>query len=58
MLVTRLSQTADDVVAGSVRAAIPNAEAVMLGVSRSLTESLRQSVMMAAIPQATMNTAA
>lgn len=58
MLVTRLSQTADDVVTGSVRAAIPNAEAVMLGVSRSLTESLRQSVMMAAIPQATMNTAA
>ncbi|MBS5492244.1 MAG: conjugal transfer protein TraG N-terminal domain-containing protein [Sutterella wadsworthensis] len=58
MLVTRLSQTADDVVTGSVRAAIPNAEAVMLGVSRSLTESLRQSVMMAAIPQATMNTTA
>lgn len=58
MLVTRLSQTADDVVTGSVRAAIPNAEAVMLGVSRSLTESLRQSVMMASIPQATMNTAA
>ena len=58
ILVTRLSQTADDVVTGAVRAAIPNAEAVMLGVSRSLTESLRQSVMMAAIPQATMNTAA
>lgn len=58
MLVNQLSLNADDVVSGSVRAAIPNAESVMLGVSRSLTESLRQSVMMAAIPQATMNTAA
>ena len=58
MLVNQLSLNADDVVSGSVRAAIPNAERVMLGVSRSLTESLRQSVMMAAIPQATMNTAA
>ena len=58
MLVNQLSLNADDVVSGSVRAAIPNAESVMLGVSRSLTESLRQSVMMATIPQATMNTAA
>lgn len=58
MLVNQLSLNADDVVSGSVRAAIPNAESVMLGVSRSLTESLRQSVMMAAIPQATMNIAA
>lgn len=53
-----LSVKPDDAVDSGVIAAIPQAEALMLGVSRTMTESLRQSLMMSAIPDATMTLAA
>ena len=53
-----LSVKPDDVIDAGVIAAIPQAEALMLGVSRTMTESLRQSLMMSAIPDATMTLAA
>lgn len=53
-----LSVKPDDAVDAGVIAAIPQAEALMLGVSRTMTESLRQSLMMSAIPDATMTLAA
>ena len=58
MLGATLSQSETDIMSGAVIAAIPNAEALMLGVSRSLHESLRQSLLMSVIPDATMTTAA
>lgn len=53
-----LSVKPDDAIDTGVIAAIPQAEALMLGVSRTMTESLRQSLMMSAIPDATMTLAA
>lgn len=53
-----LSVKPDDAIDSGVIAAIPQAEALMLGVSRTMTESLRQSLMMSAIPDATMTLAA
>lgn len=53
-----LSVKPDDAIDAGVIAAIPQAEALMLGVSRTMTESLRQSLMMSAIPDATMTLAA
>lgn len=53
-----LSVKPDDAIDTGVIAAIPQAEVLMLGVSRTMTESLRQSLMMSAIPDATMTLAA
>lgn len=43
-----------DGVNAALSTAIPQAESIMLGVSRTMAESLRQSLMMSAIPDTTM----
>lgn len=47
-----------DSVNAALSTAIPQAESLMLGVSRTMAESLRQSLMMSAIPDTTMTFAA
>lgn len=47
-----------DGVNAALSTAIPQAESLMLGVSRTMAESLRQSLMMSAIPETTMTFAA
>lgn len=47
-----------DGVNAALSTAIPQAESLMLGVSRTMAESLRQSLMMSAIPDTTMTFAA
>ena len=47
-----------DGVNAALSTAIPQAESIMLGVSRTMAESLRQSLMMSAIPDTTMTFAA
>lgn len=47
-----------DSVNAALSTAIPQAESLMLGVSRTMAESLRQSLMMSAIPETTMTFAA
>lgn len=47
-----------DGINAALATAIPQAESLMLGVSRTMAESLRQSLMMSAIPDTTMTFAA
>lgn len=57
-LLTHLGTDPNSIAAAAFLAAVPNAETLMLGTSRSLTESLRQSLMLSVIPDAAMSAAA
>lgn len=58
MLLTKLEAGGDEIASAAFLAALPGAEELMLGTSRTLTESLRQSLMMSVIPDATLSAAA
>lgn len=50
LLVTKLAGTENAIITAAVRQAVPESEALMYGVSRSMEESLMHSLLMSAIP--------
>ena len=58
VLVAKLDVSGSDLTAAGLLAALPGAEERMLGVSRTLSQSLKQSVMLSALPDAMLSSAA
>ena len=58
VLVAKLDVSGDDLARAGLLAALPGAEERMLGVSRTLSQSLKQSVMLSALPEAMLSSAA
>lgn len=58
VLVAKLDVSGDDLSRAGLLAALPGAEERMLGVSRTLSQSLKQSVMLSALPEAMLSSAA
>ncbi|MDY5201136.1 MAG: conjugal transfer protein TraG N-terminal domain-containing protein [Sutterella parvirubra] len=57
LLATKLAGTEKDVVVAMVRQAVPESESLMYGVSRSMEESLKHSLLLNAIPEGIRTTA-
>lgn len=57
-LVSRLDVSGNDITNESILAALPGAEECLLGVSRTLTQSLKQSIMLSALPETMLSSAA
>lgn len=57
LLATKLAGTENDIIVAQVRQAIPESEALMYGISRTMTESLKHSLLLNAIPEGVRLTA-